>query len=294
MTRLSTWGSRPRRELRAPGSRPAPESRPPHRRPGRAVVVGAGLGGLSAACHLAGAGHEVTVLERSDVPGGRAGQWSEAGYRFDTGPAVLTMRDILERTFAAAGADLEDHLTLERLDPAYRARFWDGSEIRVRADRAAMADEVRAAAGPEEAAGFERFVAWVTELYRIEFASFIDRDFRTPLDLLATPGAMARLVGAGGFRRLQHKVDGFFADERLRRLFSFQAMYAGLSPSTPWPCSPSSPTWTAWPVSGSRWVACTPWPQDWPRPPPRPEPTSGTAKRSSPSCRPRAGSRAGW
>ena len=197
---------------------------------GRVVVVGAGLGGLAAACHLVGAGHEVTVLERGDSPGGRAGQWHEAGYRFDTGPAVLTMRDLLARTFAAAGADLEDHLTLHRLDPAYRARFWDGSEIRVRADREAMVDEVRRTAGAADAAGFERFVDWVTELYRIEFASFIDRDFRTPLDLVAEPAAMARLVRAGGFGRLQRRIDGFFSDERLRRLFSFQAMYAGLSP----------------------------------------------------------------
>lgn len=197
---------------------------------GRIAIVGAGLGGLATACHLAGRGHEVTVLERGERPGGRAGQWCEAGYRFDTGPSVLTMRDLLARTFAAAGADLADHLELRQLDPAYRATFWDGSEIRVRADRAAMAEEIRSAAGPADAAGFERFVDWVTELYRIELASFIDRDFRTPMDLLADPVAMARLVRAGGFGRLQRRIDGFFTDDRLRRLFSFQAMYAGLSP----------------------------------------------------------------
>lgn len=197
---------------------------------GRVVVVGAGLGGLAAACHLVGAGHSVTVVERDETPGGRAGQWCEGGFRFDTGPSVLTMRHLLEDTFAAAGSDLADHLTLQRLDPAYRARFWDGSEIRVRAERHAMADEVRRVAGAGEAAGFERFVDWVTDLYRIEFGSFIDRDFRHPFDLAASPGALARLVRAGGFRRLANQVGNFFADERLRRLFSFQAMYAGLSP----------------------------------------------------------------
>jgi phytoene desaturase len=197
---------------------------------GRVIVVGAGLGGLAAACHLVGAGYEVTVLERQDAPGGRAGQWVEQGFRFDTGPSVLTMRDLLARTFAAAGADLEDHLSLVRLDPAYRAVFWDGSEVRVRAERQAMADEVRRVAGPADAAGFERFVDWVTELYHVEFGAFIDADFRTPLDLLAHPGALARLVRAGGFGRLQTRIDRFFDDERLRRLFSFQAMYAGLSP----------------------------------------------------------------
>jgi phytoene desaturase len=68
----------------------------------RVVVVGAGLGGLSAACHLVGRGHDVTVLEAADVPGGRAGTWAEGGYRFDTGPTVLTMPHLVERCVRAA------------------------------------------------------------------------------------------------------------------------------------------------------------------------------------------------
>ncbi len=196
----------------------------------RVVIVGAGLGGLSAACHLAGRGVEVTVLERGDRPGGRAGLWGEAGFRFDTGPAVLTMRGVLEDTFQAAGAELTDHLDLVRLDPAYRASFWDGSAVHVRAGREAMRDEIRAFAGAGEVAGYDRFVAWITRLYDIEFDAFIDRDLCSPLDLLRTPGALARLIAAGGFGRLQNGVDRHFADERLRRLFAFQAMYAGLTP----------------------------------------------------------------
>ena len=74
----------------------------------RVVVVGAGLGGLSAAAHLGNRGHDVTVLERDAVPGGRAGVIAEAGFRLDTGPTVLTMPDLLSATFAAAGADLAD------------------------------------------------------------------------------------------------------------------------------------------------------------------------------------------
>ena len=196
----------------------------------RVVIVGAGLGGLSAACHLASRGVEVTVLERGDRPGGRAGLWAEAGFRFDTGPAVLTMRGVLEDTFRAADAELTDHLDLVRLDPAYRAAFWDGSAIHVRAGREAMRDELRSFAGAREVAGYDRFVAWITRLYDIEFDAFIDRDVSSPLDLLRTPGALARLIASGGFGRLQNGVDRHFEDERLRRLFAFQAMYAGLAP----------------------------------------------------------------
>ena len=109
----------------------------------KVVVVGAGLGGLSAACHLVGRGHDVEVLERADVPGGRAGLWETEGYRFDTGPSVLTMTGILRSTFAAAGADMDEHLTLNPVDPMYRACFADGSTIHVRHGREAMVEEIR-------------------------------------------------------------------------------------------------------------------------------------------------------
>ena len=196
----------------------------------RVVVVGAGLGGLSAACHLTGAGHDVTVLERASVVGGRAGLVEMDGYRFDTGPTVMTMVDLLDRTFAAVGASRPDHVQLERLDPAYRALFEDGSELRVRAGRDAMAQEIRERVGAHDAAGFERFADWLTELYRLEQPNFIDADLSSPLDMLARPAALWRLLRLGGLRKLHHVVADHFSDERLRRIFSFQAMYAGLSP----------------------------------------------------------------
>jgi phytoene desaturase len=106
------------------------------------VVVGAGLGGLAAALHLTGAGRRVTVLERADVPGGRCGLIVDGGYRFDTGPTVLTMPGLVAQALAAVGEELGDWLTLYRLDPGYRARFADGSTIEVRADVHDMADEI--------------------------------------------------------------------------------------------------------------------------------------------------------
>jgi phytoene desaturase len=193
------------------------------------VVVGAGLGGLSAALHLAGAGRHVTVLEREAVPGGRAGLIRDHGYYFDTGPSVLTMPELVQQPLAAVDEDLDDWLTLHRLDPAYRARFADGSTIHVRADADDMTEEIARTCGPADADGYRRFVEYLRTLYALEMPHFIDRNLDSPWQLVGTP--LARLLLAGGFRRLGTKVGQFFCDERLRRLFSFQAMYAGLAPA---------------------------------------------------------------
>ena len=194
------------------------------------VVVGAGLAGLAAACHLVGRGHSVLVVERGSAPGGRAGREVSAGFTFDTGPSVLTMPQLIADTLAAAGTRITDVLSLRRLDPAYRAVYADGSTIRVRADHDDMRAEIDEASGPSDARAFDEFVDWLRELYDAEMSRFIERNFRTALDLLSSPRAAARLVRLGGFRRLGPVVRDRFADPRLHRLFSFQALYAGLSP----------------------------------------------------------------
>jgi phytoene desaturase len=195
---------------------------------GEVVVVGGGLAGLAAALHLAGRGRSVTVLEREDVPGGRAGRLDLDGYHADTGPTVLTMPGIIEETLAAVGETVGDRLDLIPLDPAYRARFADGSELDVHTGADAMADAVARFAGPREADGYRRLRAWLTELYRAEFDHFIAKNFGSPLSMI-TPD-LARLAALGALGRLEPAIGRFLRDERLRRVFTFQSLYAGQSP----------------------------------------------------------------
>ena len=197
----------------------------------RVAVVGAGLAGLAAASQLVADGHDVVVLERGGAPGGRAGSLSADGFRFDTGPTVLTMPHLLDRAFARLGRQRADLVKLRRLDPAYRAVYADGSELLVRADPADQVAELRRRGLDADAAAFPGFVEWLEELYRTEVPHFIERNFDSPLDLLTRPGAAATLVRLGGFSSLEKAVARRISDPRLLRLFTFQAMYAGLAPT---------------------------------------------------------------
>jgi len=192
------------------------------------VVVGAGLAGLSAALHLAGRGRAVTVVERGDFAGGRVGRRDIDGYRLDTGPTVLTMPDLIDEAFAAVGETTSDRLRLDIVDPSYRAVFADGSSLDVHRDRDAMAAEIERLAGPQQAQGYLRLRDWLTRLYEVEFDGFIASNFDSPLSLL-TP-QLARLAALGGFRRWERVMKRFITDPRLLRIFTFQALYAGVPP----------------------------------------------------------------
>ncbi|HEX8629437.1 MAG TPA: phytoene desaturase family protein, partial [Catenuloplanes sp.] len=192
------------------------------------VVVGAGLGGLATALHLAGSGRQVTIVEREAGPGGRAGRYSLGGYEFDTGPTVLTMPGLIAEALGAVGEELRDWLELVPLDPAYRAYYPDGSTLDVITDTARMAAEISRVCGDREADGYLRFVDFARRMWQLERDHFIDRNLDSPVDLLNLN--LLKLCAGGGFRRLQTKIEQYFRDPRTQRIFSFQAMYAGLAP----------------------------------------------------------------
>ncbi|UOT01860.1 phytoene desaturase family protein [Rhodococcus opacus] len=208
--------------------------------PGRTdhvVVVGAGLAGLSAALHLAGSGRRVTVLERESSPGGRVGTYRGHGYDIDNGATVLTMPELVGEALAAVGADFESTspaLVLERLAPAYHARFSDGSSLDVHSDPEAMVAEVSRVCGPDESARYLRLRRWLGRIFDAEYHRFMDANFDSPLDLVSSPAAardLLTLTALGGFGRLGARVDRTITDPRLRRIFTFQALYAGVAPA---------------------------------------------------------------
>ena len=198
------------------------------------IVVGAGLGGLACALHLAAAGREVTVLERAGP--GRAGRRiSVDGLEFDTGPTVLTVPDLIAEPLDAVGEQPDDWLDLTRLDPAYRAHYPDGTTLDVLTDTDRMAEEIARVCGPAEADGYRRFVA----LRQRPVATGARRLHRPQPRLPARPdSANLPALLRGAFRTLSARSAEFFEDPRTQRIFSFQACTPGWPRSTRWPSTP--------------------------------------------------------
>ncbi len=207
------------------------------------VVVGAGLAGLSAALHLIGAGRNVTVLEREDTVGGRVGVYPVPGddgsilYEIDNGASVLTMPDLIESALAAVGESFDTvspKISLSALSPSYHTRYADGTSIDVYSDPEAMAEEVAKKCGAAEAEGYRALRQWLASIFDAEFDRYIDSNFDSPLDLVSSSAALRdtlTLTRLGGFGRLGPRVETFLKDERLRRVFTFQALYAGMAPA---------------------------------------------------------------
>lgn len=207
------------------------------------VVVGAGLAGLAAALHLTGAGKQVTVLERDSTLGGRVGTYpvlDDAGnrlYGIDNGASVLTMPSLIADALAAVGESFDSTspaLTLTAVSPSYHTRFADGTSLDVFADPDAMSAEIERVCGPQEAVGYRRLRSWLASIFDTEFDRFIASNFDSPLDLVSSRAALRdtlALARLGGFGRLGPRVGSFVRDDRLRRIFTFQALYAGMSPA---------------------------------------------------------------
>ena len=139
-----------------------------HDERGRVGVVGGGLGGLAAACVLAARGYKVVLFEKSPWLGGKAAVLSEAGFRFDMGPTILTIPSVLRRIFAEAGREMEDYLDLIRLDPQWRCFFDDGSVLDLVADTERMAGALDTyAPGTGSGTGYRSFLDLSRRLHRI-------------------------------------------------------------------------------------------------------------------------------
>jgi len=198
------------------------------------VVVGAGVGGLAVAVRLAARGHDVTVLERADAPGGSCGRLDLDGFRFDTGPSLLTMPWVLADLIAATGAALSDELDLVRVEPVTEYRFADGSKLELSADLP-RALEALEAWSPGSSAAWMRFLAIGAQMWRSS-GPFLSGPAPWPLgrDALAggaaTPGDPRDFLRVRPWWTLRQLARAVTRDPRLRMVIERFATYAGADP----------------------------------------------------------------
>jgi phytoene desaturase len=192
------------------------------------VIVGAGPGGLAAAALLARAGADVRVLERDNVVGGRTRILEGAGgYRFDSGPTFFLYPQVLREIFAACGADLDQRVTMKRLDPQYRLVFEDGGHIDATPDPQRMAAEL-AKINPADGRNFESFLR-ENRRKLAAFQPILQRPFDGIGDLLR-PDMLRALPLLHPLRSVHSDLARYFKDPRVRLAFSFQSKYLGMSP----------------------------------------------------------------
>ena len=198
----------------------------------RVLVIGAGIGGLACALQLAHRGLRVTVLERSDAPGGKLRSERVDGAAIDAGPTVFTLRWVFDELLHSVGRNLDLELSLERL-PVIARHFWpDGSRLDLLADAQASEAQVEAFAGADEAARFRRYCATTRALYdRLEGSFIRSQAPNLPGFMLAlgTRG-LGLLAGLGPMRSLWDSLGRQFSDPRLRQMFARYATYCGSSP----------------------------------------------------------------
>lgn len=197
----------------------------------RVVVVGAGLGGLSAAIRLASAGYRVSVFERQSGPGGKAFSEQVGSYRFDTGPSLFTMRHVFQNLFASAGRRLEDYLELRPLEEICNYFWRDGTRVATCADPARMAAGFSRVFG-EPPEHLERYLRYSRRIHEITAHLFLERSLHE-WSTLKTPGflrSLLRLHRIDLHRSMDRANGSFFRDPRLRQLFNRYATYNGSSP----------------------------------------------------------------
>ena len=192
------------------------------------VVIGAGIGGMVAATHLAQHGIKVTVVEKNSRAGGRCDRISREGHHFDTGPTLLVMPLLYEAEVRAMGTTMRERLDLQRVDPTYRLVFDDGKQLALTSDMKSMQEQLESF----EAGSFQGLLRYLDEghrHYHLGIEKLVNRDFRKASEFFALENIplihqLKPLVNHYGH------MSTYFDDPRLKTAFTFQDVYMGLSP----------------------------------------------------------------
>ncbi len=194
--------------------------------PRRAVVIGAGFGGLALAIRLQAGGVQATVLEKRDKPGGRAYVWHDQGFTFDAGPTVITDPAALEELFALAGRRMSDYVELLPVSPFYRLCWEDGYRFDYVNDQAEL-DRQIGAKNPRDVDGYRRFLDYSRAVYEEGYVKLGTVPFLSFRSMINAGPQLAKLQA---WRSVYGMVARFIEDDQLRQALSFHSLLVGGNP----------------------------------------------------------------
>lgn len=191
------------------------------------AIIGAGLGGLSSACLLASEGHDVTVLEKNAQPGGKINEVRSSGYRFDTGPSLLTMPQVLNSLFKRCNADINDYLQLRSVEPICRYFYPDDTRFDCFHDKDRTLQEINRIA-PADTDSYEEFLNYSKELYYHTKDAFLFNPLFNLSDLSTI--SLMDVFKIDALQTVSDRVDSIFESSYLRQMFKRFPTYNGSSP----------------------------------------------------------------
>ncbi|KAI0838228.1 phytoene desaturase [Hypoxylon sp. FL0890] len=196
----------------------------------KAIVVGAGAGGIATAARLAKAGFSVTVLEKNSFTGGRCSLIYHDGHRFDQGPSLLLLPKLFQEAFHDLDTSLEaEGVELLRCPTNYNVWFADGESFELSTDLARMKTQIERWEGKD---GFRRYLAWLREAhnhYELSVSDVLHKNFTSLWDLVV-PSFVITGLKIHPLHSIWNRAAKYFWTERLRRVFTFATMYMGMSP----------------------------------------------------------------
>ena len=165
------------------------------------IVIGAGIGGITAAIHLAKSGLQVTVVEKNAHAGGRCDRFSRDGHHFDTGPTLFVMPLLYEAEFRALGTSMRDQLDLQPVDPTYQLVFDNGSQLGLTANMKSMQEQLESVQ-PGSFQGLLRYMEEGGRHYQLALDNLVNRDFRKSSRILQPPESGLSLASQTAHRRI--------------------------------------------------------------------------------------------
>ncbi|GAA0338943.1 phytoene desaturase [Sphingomonas oligophenolica] len=194
----------------------------------KAIIIGAGFGGLALGIRLQSAGVETVIVEARDKAGGRAYVWEKDGFTFDAGPTVITDPPCLKELWALTGRDMAEDVTLEPVLPFYRLNWPDGTSFDYTNDDQVLMAEI-AKLNPEDVAGYRKFLEYSAGVFHEGYEKLGSVAF---LDFASMIKAAPSLVKYQAWRSVYSIVSSFVKSDYLRQALSFHTLLVGGNPMT--------------------------------------------------------------